>query len=163
MCPGSFHQTLTPLKLAMVLRMPLSLFNSEQESLWSLLKGGNHAEKICVLPKIHKYPVIGPFDFDNEPGVWFPWLSLGSEKYPAKGSGILIIALGIVHKRVTFWFGTPKLLLQGTTKNSDLEFRLMDRQLCRVRSQSSGKKYVRKKNTFLCVETCPSANLLTSF
>ena len=38
-----------------------------------------------------------------------------------------------------------------------------DRQLCRVRSQSSGKKYVRKKNTFLCVETCPSANLLTSF
>ena len=104
--------------------MPLSLFNSEQESLWSLLKGGSHAE-ICVLPKIHKYPVIGPFDFDSEPGVWFPWLSLGSEKYPAKGSGILIIALGIVYKRVTFWFGTPKLLLQGTTKNSDLEFRLI--------------------------------------
>lgn len=63
--------SLTPLKLAMVLRMPLSLFDSEQGSLWSPLKGESHAERIWVLPETHKYPVIGPFDFDNEPGVWF--------------------------------------------------------------------------------------------
>lgn len=62
---------LTPLKLVRILRVSLLLFNSEQwsrevpeRSLWRLLEGRNHAERICMLENTL-------VDFDNEPGCGF--------------------------------------------------------------------------------------------